>query len=87
MLLSVILVVVCIMLPYQLAFYHESQKFTNILLIADGFFLIDIILSFLTVPYDDEYNELDDVKVIAKSYLKGWFTIDLLATFPFDMLL
>ena len=53
---------------------------------ADGFFMIDIIFNFLTV-LDDDYNEIDDMKIIARNYFFGWFLIDLVATFPIELVL
>ena len=57
------------------------------MLVIDGCFLLDIIINFLTVVYDDEFNENDDLNIIAKNYLLGWFLIDIVAIFPFDYIL
>ena len=52
----------------------------------DSLFLVDIFLCFNTAYYDEDYETVEDRCVIAKTYLSGWFTIDLLAIFPFDLL-
>ena len=33
---------------------------------------------------NDDFRMIDDRKVIAKEYLKGWFTIDFFAVIPFN---
>ena len=48
-------------------------------------FLIDIIVIFNSSYYDEDYTIITDRKLIAKQYLKGWFTIDFFAIFPFDL--
>ena len=53
----------------------------------DFFFLIDIILNFNTAYYDEDFAIIEDRCEIAKSYLTGWFIIDVLAIFPFDVLM
>ena len=54
----------------------------------DSFFFIDIIIIFFTtIPPTEESDEIDDYKIIAKSYLTGWFTVDLLAILPLDFIL
>ena len=50
---------------------------------------MDIILNFCT-GYIKDSGEGDivlDPKVIRIHYLKTWFVIDLLSTFPFDLIL
>lgn len=54
---------------------------------VDILFGIDIIVIFNTAYYDLEVELIDDRKEIAKFYLSGWFTIDLLAIIPFDRIM
>ncbi|OQR96174.1 cyclic nucleotide-binding protein [Achlya hypogyna] len=49
---------------------------------VDGFFAIDILLSFRTGYFDDEGHLTMNTRQIAERYLKGWFWIDLVSTFP-----
>ena len=42
---------------------------------------------FNSAYYDEETELIDDRKEIAKYYLKGWFTVDVLAIIPFDYIL
>ena len=50
-------------------------------------FLLDIIVTFNTAFYDQDNDLIDDRHTIAQSYLFGWFTIDLVAIIPFEVLL
>lgn len=50
-------------------------------------FVLDILVNFRTTVIDDYGNELLEQMEIAKSYLAGAFTIDLLATIPFDVII
>jgi hypothetical protein len=51
---------------------------------VDGVFLIDIIIIFNTAFYDNDFKIIENRKIIAKKYLSGWFTIDIVAIIPFD---
>lgn len=53
----------------------------------DLLFLIDVIVIFNTAYYDEDVDLIDSRKTIAKMYLKGWFTVDMLAIIPFDTIL
>jgi hypothetical protein len=53
----------------------------------DVSFLLDIIVTFNTAFYDQDNDLIDDRHTIAQSYLFGWFTIDLVAIIPFEVLL
>lgn len=53
-------------------------------LVVDFFFLLDIIANFFFAFHSSDYEMIDSKKAIAKAYLKGWFTVDVLAIIPFD---
>ena len=55
--------------------------------VIDGVFALDLLFCFFTTYLDEEFNEIDDRKQIAKNYLSGWFSVDLSAIFPFDLIL
>lgn len=75
-------------IPLDVGFQPESFqsfffKFLN--WVIDIFFLIDILISFRTTYINERTGaEVKEVKLIARHYLRGQFTIDLLATLPFD---
>lgn len=52
----------------------------------DILFFIDIILTFKTAILTEDYNIIDDKKIIARIYLNGWFLIDFLSCIPFGSL-
>ena len=83
-----LLLVVSIVVPYRLAFYpDQSSTWTAIYLAMDFCFLLDIIVTFFTsVPDEHNCTEIVDRKKIAYIYLKGWFWIDSLSIFPFDLI-
>ena len=50
---------------------------------TDFILLIDIFLNFLTPVYI-QHEKVYKIKAIAKSYLKGWFWLDLISILPFE---
>lgn len=80
----------CFEIPLGMAFNPktlEKATFRALSPVIDLFFLIDIVVSFRTTFIDlNSGQEIRDVKAIQKNYLKTHFTIDLLATVPFDLL-
>lgn len=54
-------------------------------IIAEVFFGIDMVLSFITGYLDSETGKfITNPKKIAKRYLKSWFIIDILSIFPWE---
>ena len=87
MILTVILVFTCLVTPYRIAFSEEDDESWTILnTTIDIMFLIDMILCFLSAYYTDEFELVEDRSIIAFTYLKSWFCIDVLAIFPFEKL-
>lgn len=87
--IMVILIISCFLTPYQLAFYSEKiPEDSRILnLFIEVMFILDIFVIFNSA-YQDEYLQvIMDRKVIAKHYLNGWFTIDLIAVVPFEWII
>lgn len=52
----------------------------------DFLFATDVVVTFFCSFQNDDFTIIDDRKVIAKNYLSGWFTVDLLACIPFGLL-
>merc|ERR1711865_660450 len=74
-----------IMVPYRLAFQVEPSGGEEVFdIIMDLVFLMDMVLSFRTAFFNERCELVYTIKAIKWQYLKGWFTIDLLSTFPFD---
>ena len=80
-----------IQLPLNIAFkpsIFQTALFTLLDNVIDLCFAIDIIISFRTT-YVNEFTGDEEINgaVIFKNYLFGRFTIDLLATLPFDKII
>ena len=68
--MTIVLLFTCIATPYWIAFVADeppSVVITNA--VIDFLFLIDMILMFFSVSYDEEMKLIDDRKKIAKNYL------------------
>lgn len=84
-LVGVILVVTtAISLPYLTAFISEPGIGWEVFnFLTDIFFLCDIIVNMRTA-YIDDGQTITDSKAIILNYLKGWFFLDIISSFPFD---
>jgi len=82
-----LVLVSCVLVPYQLAFVHQVSDIQNGLMVVIGLvFLVDIALNFHT-GFRRAGSEVDDPALVRKHYLRGHFAIDLLANFPLGLLL
>ena len=74
--------------PYIIAFIPNEPLGLSIFnYMIDGLFFLDIIAIFNTVYYDNDITMVDDRKLIAINYIKGWFFVDVLAIMPIDIIL
>lgn len=89
--LAVVVVITLMMTPWELGFnvtystsnYEEDQLGLVVLdWLIISFFFMDMALTFRTAVIEDD-APIQDTQEIAKRYLRCWFWIDLLATFPF----
>lgn len=80
-----------VFLPLSLAFQKFRNENTWIIpfdYFVDICFLVDIILTFRTAYFDASLEIVTDPKMIAKTYgFSPRFMVDLLATFPFELVL
>lgn len=75
-------------IPFTLAFVridNAAYQFFSLSFVIDLFFIIDIIANFFTGYYKDG-RLVTDQALIAKNYLKGYFLLDLVASFPYDLI-
>lgn len=79
----------CIITPYRIAFgeIEDPLQWKIINSIIDSLFFIDIVLIFNTAIYDFEFRIVECRKQIARTYIFGWFLIDLMAIIPFELLI
>ncbi|KAK9064311.1 hypothetical protein SSX86_015691 [Deinandra increscens subsp. villosa] len=75
--------------PFDLAFLDKKEGALRIFdNIVNGFFAIDIILTFFVAYLDSHsYALVDDHKKIAVRYLRTWFIFDVSSTVPFRSLI
>jgi len=86
--ITLVLFFSCIETPYRIAFVKEDGSLGLLIgYSVDLMFFIDIILTFNSAIEDNRKQFIDDRKVIAALYLKGWFLIDFLAIVPIDIIL
>jgi CRP-like cAMP-binding protein len=75
-----------LVVPVEIAFSGDAFSGSNIVnLVINGFFFIDIILSFMTAMHWEALDALIiDKPTIIISYARTWFLIDVVSTIPFD---
>jgi len=84
-----LILIVSVLVPLELAFYWDSNppvSFGVVSLIVDFFFGFDIILNFGTAYHDGHGVSgqlVTGFRGIALHYARGWFLVDVLATFPY----
>ena len=83
-LISILLVLIGLIIPYRISFINEDQQdeWSSFDYLCDGMFGVDVIINFLTAYYNEKNELVTNYKKIAKNYLWGWFIIDTLAFFP-----
>jgi len=83
----VLVVLSCLLIPYQLAFVHSAGLVNNsLMLFISLVFLCDIGLNFYT-SHREAGVEVLDPGAIKSHYLRGFFVFDLIANLPLDWLL
>ena len=92
--MTCLLLILAFYIPCRVCFYFDEDIGTDrqaifwIELAADCLFAIDIFLNFLTAYGDPKTKRIIvNPKRIARRYLKGFFFVDVIATFPFGLVL
>ena len=86
--MAIVLLLTCVKTPYDIAFNADEGFTTKVMNgVTDILFFFDMCVIFNTVIYDTNMRFVTDRKRIAKDYLKGWFTVDLLSIVPFDLMI
>lgn len=86
--LALALLYTAAILPFVMAFIEtqEWDVWFSISLTLDLLFMVDFLLNCVTAYYDNESNLVTSRRKIFLNYLKGWFFIDIFASFPFNLL-
>ena len=75
-------------IPYNFSFVTKANATLDLFdYSVDFLFLIDMGFSFFTGYYDNRGDEVLDLSSIRKKYMSRWFWIDLVAVFPFEVLI
>eukprot|EP01044_Picomonas_judraskeda_P003048 COSAG03_NODE_240_length_10098_cov_71.012101_6_plen_554_part_00 len=90
-LVAMLVVLSVALIPLTVAFQeeldaHDLVGFSVLERTIDALFCLHIILNFRTAIIS-ECCLITDARTIAWSYCKGWFWMDLVASFPFDILM
>ena len=86
-LISLLIIYSAILIPFCLAFSIPMTGWIFwVNLSIDIFLFLDIGLSFFTKSHKSGFHP-SSLKMNSRKYLKGWFTIDVIATFPWDDIL
>ena len=82
-----LLVYVATIMPYNIAFvdYDTNSSWFYIDTIVDFCFISDVIIHSISGYYDEDNKLVTNRKKIFLTYLKGWFIIDIVASFPFNI--
>ena len=85
---NVLLLAICIynawLIPFRLAFAH-ARGFAFLDWIFDVLFFLDMILNYRYVAYFHNGELVTDTPKIKRNYLHNRFKMDLISTFPFDL--
>lgn len=79
----------CVTNVYYVAFSQPTSDLSQIVYwVVECFFYLDFILNFFQGYRNPDNNEnIKDFKLIAQKYLFGWFLIDAVSIFPFNLLM
>uniref|UniRef100_A0A162A192 Potassium channel n=1 Tax=Daucus carota subsp. sativus TaxID=79200 RepID=A0A162A192_DAUCS len=75
--------------PFELGFLHKARPPLSVLdNVVNGFFAIDIVLTFFVAYLDkNTYLLIDDRKLIAWKYASTWLAFDVISTIPSELAL
>ena len=82
---SVLLIYIAVVVPIRIGFDVNNGVGTfawSLELCVDIYFWVDIVLNFRTGTYNKDGLVICDFKQIRRSYLTGWFAVDLVSCFP-----
>ena len=84
-----ILVIACVATPLNIAFGYINTSMASVIgnYCLDFMFLFDIIVNFNSAFVAPTFELVEDRGAICKAYIKGWFTVDLLAIIPIDLII
>jgi hypothetical protein len=86
---SVLIMYVATVVPLRMSFDSQDEGFWAVWsLIMNLSFCLDILLTFFASYYDDEeWEQVYDLRKIARNYLRMWFWIDIISVLPFELII
>lgn len=82
----VLIIYSSLVIPFRLGFDYTPAFAAKVIeYIVDGFFGIDIVFNFCTGLESKDKSISYDKKVIARDYVTGWFWIDFISFFPWEV--
>jgi hypothetical protein len=79
-------VISSLLISYQIGFVHNRNHLNDMIIyLIDVFFILDIYFIFFT-SYRFQGIEVTNQKEIKRNYLRTFFPIDVIANFPFDLI-
>lgn len=89
--MAFVLVYIAFYVPYRVCLYWDDGELSSTLedveLASDIIFWIDMALNFNTATIDKDGKLVTSRRLIAIAYIKGFFFLDLVASFPFQYVL
>eukprot|EP01017_Pseudomicrothorax_dubius_P048500 TRINITY_DN8834_c0_g1_i1.p1 TRINITY_DN8834_c0_g1~~TRINITY_DN8834_c0_g1_i1.p1 ORF type:complete len:436 (+),score=50.85 TRINITY_DN8834_c0_g1_i1:60-1310(+) len=86
--ISICMVYTVTVMPYNVSFADDTLSTSSFEFILEttmqAIFFLDIVINFFTSYYDEHHHLVTSVKKIWCRYLKSWFLLDLIASFPFQ---
>ena len=88
---GIFLIYTSIVFPYRISFLNENSKSGKKLKllddIIDNFFILDIIINFLTAYYTNDERIEKRINKIIFHYLKSWFILDFISIIPINYII
>lgn len=85
--MTVLICITVVTVPLALGWTEINRNMFEFNITIDLLFMLDIAKNFRTGVINENDVIVMDVRLIRNHYLKRWFTIDLLSSFPLDLVL
>ena len=86
--ISLLIIVSAVFTPYRMAYVDgNSLSWVVTELVMDGFFFIDLLLTFFSAYFDKLDVLVDSRRKIICNYLKFWFIIDFVSILPLSLII
>ena len=87
MVVAMLICTTIITMPVCLGWESVNADMEDFNLSVDALFLCDVVKNFYTGDIDSNDDVVMDRKMVAKNYLKGWFSLDFFSSIPVDFII